>query len=58
MFLNSNAYDLERDFRLSIYFKISFSLLAGIGVVVAKYISKKSLVVVVLAVVNKNLVKS
>ena len=57
MFLNSNAYDLRGDIRLSNYFKISFSLLAGIGAVVAKNIPKKSLVVFVTAIVKNNLTK-
>ena len=57
MYLNSNPYDLEGDFRLSNYFKISFSLLAGIGAVVAKNIPKKSLVVFVTAIVKNNLTK-
>ena len=57
MYLNSNADNLERYLRLSNYFKISFSLLAGIGAVVAKNIPKKSLVVFVTAIVKNNLTK-
>ena len=57
MYLNSNADNLERYLRLSNYFKISCSLLAGVGAVVAKNIPKKFLAVGMPAIVKKNLVK-
>ena len=57
MYLNSNVDGLERDLGLSNYFKISFSLLAGVGAVVAEYVLKKSLVVCVSTIVKKNLTR-
>jgi hypothetical protein len=57
MYLNSNSDNLESDLRLSNYFRISCSALAGVGAVVARCIPKKSLVVGVSAIVKKNLAK-
>ena len=57
MYLNSNSDNLERDLRISNYFKISCSLLAGVGAVVARCIPKKSLVFSVSAIVKKKLAK-
>jgi hypothetical protein len=55
MFLNSISYDLEGNFQLSNYFKISSNLSASIKAVVIKIIRKKSFVVYMGALVKKNL---
>ena len=55
MFLNSISYDLEGNFQLSNYFKISSNLSASIKAVVIKIIRKKSFAVYMDALVKKNL---